>query len=542
VPEGFEDRLPLGTTAADFVQLILEPGGIVIGNIAVEEALEKSGQQPSTFLGEEAVLLDPHIGAVLQRLDDRGIGRWSADTQFFHLLDQTGLAVARRWLGEMLGRVNGLLGRTVALGHGWQQAAILILVVVAAFFVKRQKAGELDDLSIGPETGLAGAVEHFHGGPFEPGGRHLAGHRAFQDQVIELGMVAAADALLGENGRTNGFMRFLGIFGLGLVDARAVRNIAGVITVSDRLARGGNGAAVHLDAVGPHIGDRTILIELLGDAHRVAGGIAKLARGLLLQGRGSEGWRRVARKRLGFDRFHREQTIFDGGLGQHRLLFIGEIHLAQLLAVMNRQPSLEGLPALFHLSGNRPIFLWPERLYFPFPLDDQPQRNRLDPAGRFRTRKLAPEHGRQCESDQIVERPAGAIGIDKILIERTGMSHGFRHRSLGDRVEGHPIHDIRQRLLGAQHFLHVPADRFAFAVRVGRKNQAGGFLRFVGDGLELLGLVGIILPGHGETIVRINRTVLGRKVANMAVGCQDLEIRSQIFFNGFGLCGRLDDN
>ena len=542
MPEGFEYRLPLGATAADFVELVLEPGGIVIGYIAIEEALEKAGQQPAAFLGEEAVLLDPDIGAVFQRLDNRGIGRGSPDAQFFHLLDQTGFAVARRGLGEMLGCIDGLLGRAVTLGHGRQQTAILVLVIIATFFVERQKSGEFDNLSIGSQTGLAGTVQHFHGCPLETGGGHLAGHRALQDEIIEFCMIAAADGTFGETGRTDRFMRFLGIFGLALVYPGAVGNIARVIAVSDCLARGGNGTAVHLNAIGPHIGDRAIFIKLLGYTHGVAGGIAELARGFLLQGRSRE-WRwRVAGKRLGFDRFNREQTIFDGGPGPHCLLFIGEIHLAQFLAVMDGQPRFEGLPALLHLGGNRPIFLWPERFDFTFPLDDQPERNRLDPAGRFCTRKLAPEHGRQCESDQIVERPAGAIGIDKILIERTGMSHGFRHRSLGDRIEGHPIHDIRQRFLGAQHFLHVPADCFAFAVRVGRENQASGFFRFVGDRFQLLGLVGIILPGHGETIVRINRTVLGRKVANMAVGCQDLEIRSQIFFNGFGLCGRLDDD
>src|SRR3546814_18605914 len=69
----------------------------------------------------------------------------------------------------------------------------------------------------------------------------------------------------------------------------AVGQILLVETVAARLARRRNGFAGHLYAIGPHIGDEAVLIELLGEAHRMAGGEMQLARGFLLKRGGGEG-------------------------------------------------------------------------------------------------------------------------------------------------------------------------------------------------------------------------------------------------------------
>src|SRR3546814_11635923 len=82
-------------------------------------------------------------------------------------------------------------------------------------------------------------------------------------------------------------------------------------TVADRLARRRNGFAGHLYAIGPHIGDEAVLIELLGEAHRMAGGEMQLARGFLLKRGGGEGRLRIARLRLGFDRGDTETACLD---------------------------------------------------------------------------------------------------------------------------------------------------------------------------------------------------------------------------------------
>ena len=49
----------------------------------------------------------------------------------------------------------------------------------------------------------------------------------------------------------------------------------------------------------------------------------------------------------------------------------------------------------------------------------------------------------------------------------------------------------------------MPTDRLSFAVRVGRQYQAVGLFRFVGNGLQLLGLVGIIIPQHRKAVIGV---------------------------------------
>src|SRR3546814_13013659 len=68
------------------------------------------------------------------------------------------------------------------------------------------------------------------------------------------------------------------------------------------------GFARHLHAIGPHIGDQPVLVELLGEPHGVAGREVELPRRLLLEGRGGEGRLRVERLRLGFDRGDAERS------------------------------------------------------------------------------------------------------------------------------------------------------------------------------------------------------------------------------------------
>src|SRR3546814_8043769 len=75
----------------------------------------------------------------------------------------------------------------------------------------------------------------------------------------------------------------------------------------------------------------------------------------------------------------------------------------------------------------------------------------------------------------------------------------------------------------------MPADRLALAIGVGREDQAVGGLRRVLDFLHPLRLVGIKLPLHSEAVVGVDRSVLGRQVANMAIAGQHLEIATEIF-------------
>jgi hypothetical protein len=120
-PEFVEHRLPVHPPAGNVVELVLEMGGEIVGDVALEEALEEGGQKPPALLGNEAVLLEADIAAVLQRLEGRRVGRRPADAQLLHLLDQARFGVTRRRLGEMLLGDDLLLRRHVAFAQPRQR-------------------------------------------------------------------------------------------------------------------------------------------------------------------------------------------------------------------------------------------------------------------------------------------------------------------------------------------------------------------------------------------------------------------------------------
>ena len=74
LPELGEQLLVILTPVRNGVELILHPGGEVICDIGREKAFEEGRQKAPGFLGKEAALLHPHIVAVAQCLNGRGIG------------------------------------------------------------------------------------------------------------------------------------------------------------------------------------------------------------------------------------------------------------------------------------------------------------------------------------------------------------------------------------------------------------------------------------------------------------------------------------
>jgi hypothetical protein len=90
--------------------------------------------------------------------------------------------------------------------------------------------------------------------------------------------------------------------------------------------------------------------------------------------------------------------------------------------------------------------------------------------------------------------------------------------------------------------LQVPADRLSLAIRVGRQDQfVIGFQR-LGDRLYMLAAFGGDLPQHAKTVLGIDRAVLGRQVAHMAIRGQNRIAGTKIFVDCLGLGGRFDDN
>ena len=88
----------------------------------------------------------------------------------------------------------------------------------------------------------------------------------------------------------------------------------------------------------------------------------------------------------------------------------------------------------------------------------------------------------------------------------------------------------------------MPRDGFTFSIRVGREDKLVGTPERVLNILNpFLGLR-VHRPAHGELIFWINRPIFGRKITNMTETGKNLIVLPEIFFDGFGLGRRLDDD
>ena len=343
----------------------------------------------------------------------------------------------------MLFRVQLFLGRRVALGQ-LRQTAVIFAVIVAAFLIHLQEPVEQHHLAVGAQADLAILAADLGHRAFQPGGFHLAGNRALPDQLIQPALIAVGQAqrcrIGGHDSGPDAFMRFLRVLGLVLVDPGRRGH---VFLAEPRFDFGPgflHGFGRHVDAVGPHVGDMPGLIKALRGGHRLLGTHAELAAGLLLQGRGHERRGGVAAGGLGFDRLHEQIAR---GQRLHRQIggFLGgQVELVQLLAGETGQPGAELCPARRgQIRRNGPVFLRAERLDLHLALDDQAQADRLHAPRRFRSRQLAPQHRRQVEPHQIIQRAACQIGAHQFHIHFARVLHRLGDGGFGDRVEHHAL-------------------------------------------------------------------------------------------------------
>ncbi len=438
----------------------------------------------------------------------------------------------------LLGRDAFLVGHFAL--HDLRQAAFVFVFVVAAFFVNLQKAIEQHDLPGRAQAHLTICAGDINRGAFHAGGGHLAGDGALPDQIIQAALVHLGGAqLFGSEPHVGGadtFMRFLRVLGLVFVHARAVRQIGGPEAALDFIARSHHRLGCHVDAIGPHIGDVPRLVQTLCGVHALLGPHAELAAGLLLQRRCHEGRIGVAAGGFRLDRLHGQRARGDGlhrnfgGLGR------GDVELAQLFAAKNGQAGLIILTARGRKQGaDGPEFLRAKRLDLHLALDDQAQAHRLHAACRFRPRQLSPQHRRQGESHQIIQRAAGQIRLDQRAIDLTRVLHRLGHGGLGDGVKRDAA-DLFALFQGrGQRLLQVPGNRLAFAVRVGRKDQLVIGLQRLGNRANVFLAVGGNFPSHREIMLRVDRTVFWRQIADMAVRGKNRIVGAKIFVDCLGL-------
>ena len=191
----------------------------------------------------------------------------------------------------------------------------------------------------------------------------------------------------------------------------------------------------------------------------------------------------------------------------------------------------------------RPVLAGGERVDLALALDDEPDGDRLDAAGRQARADLAAQQRAQGVADEPVDDPAGLLGVDEVRVDVAGMGEGLADRALGDLVEGHPM-GLRGRHVGG--LGDVPGDRLALAVEVGGEPDVVGDLGRLGDLGELLAAVVRDDVLGGEVMVDVDAElalagVLGQ-VADVAVGGEDLVVGAQVAFDRPRLGGRFDDH
>ena len=184
-PEIGKQVLPVDLRVGDQVELFFERSGEIVFDVARKEGFEKRGDEPTLVLRDQPLLLQPDIVAVAQHRQRRGVGRGTSDAELLHSLDQRRFGVARRRLGEVLRRVDALLGQGLARIHRRQLRPILVLLVVAALLVEREESGKTHNLAAGAkfEPALARFGEDFDRGALELGALHLAGDGARPDRA-----------------------------------------------------------------------------------------------------------------------------------------------------------------------------------------------------------------------------------------------------------------------------------------------------------------------------------------------------------------------
>ena len=183
--------------------------------------------------------------------------------------------------------------------------------------------------------------------------------------------------------------------------------------------------------------------------------------------------------------------LLDAQAGGFGGVAVSDGELLEFLPVQLDQLGVEVLRRVCALGGDRPVLAGDEGFDLFLALDDHAQRRALHAAGGQAALDLAPQHRRQVEADQVVQRAARLLGIDQVAIARGWLIASFD----GARV----ISVNTTRCIGLspdqpaflQDLGDMPADRFTFAIRVGRQQDVVGALGGLGDGVDMFSFLSI---------------------------------------------------
>ncbi len=347
-------------------------------------------------------------------------------------------------------------------------------------------------------------------------------------------------------------MRFLRILGLARIIPRLFGHIFRAETLGDSVSGGIDRFGSNLHTIGTHIGYETgcfaanvhAFIKALRHLHGARSRKAQLPRRGLLQGGGGEWRARIALGRLCLDGNSLEVRAFQHGADGTGLFAVLDIELSKLLAIKRGEAGSETVIARCLEKGcDIPVFLADKAFDFRFAVADQTQRYRLHATGRAGAGKLAPEHRRKGEADQIIECTAGEIGVHQRLINIAWMGNCIQNGLLvmalkATRFTVLPLSAFFCRSTSSTCQEMASPSRSGSVARMRPSLSFSAFYNI----RQALGGIAVHFPGHCKIFVRAHRAILGWQVPHMAKGGQNLIVRAQIFVDGFGLGRRFDDD
>ena len=397
-------------------------------------------------------------------------------------LHQRRLVEPRRRLREVLRSDQAEQLQLLALDH-LRERGHFLLRLVGPLLIHAEEPVERDPPTVRPQRVAVGA--DVEAGVLELGRSHLRRERALPDERVQAQLVLVEEAPHPVRGarevrRADRLVRFLCALAPRLEVPRLLECILRAELARDHVLRLLQRAFGHVQRVGPHVGDeadrrirteRDAFIELLREHHRPLHRVAELPRSVLLQRRGRVG-AAGAPRRLALlearDLVHR--------VGERRavLLGVGRVRDRELVSLLLNDLRLERLAGVVREERvDRPVLLGCELLDLPLAVDDEPERDRLDPARGEAVADLLPEQRGHRVADEPIDDATGLLGVDEVLVDLTRAAERLGDRLGGDLVEGDPA----QLRGGHVHDLgHVPRDRFALAVEVARQPDPVGEL------------------------------------------------------------------
>ena len=444
------------------------------------------------------------VSAIEDGLDDRRVGRRTADAEFFERLDQAGFCVASGRVGAVPVRIE-LGGRDFLTLDQHRKPGFGVVGLTAGLFVDAldvslEEAGEHDGATrSGERAVLAGACRAGDAKRQRrtAGVGHLRSDGPLPDQFVQLELVGielgvqltrGLEHVAGGADRLVGFLRVLDLAG---VLTRRRMHVFRTVQLGGLRTSGSDRRLRESRRVGTHVGDVAVFVQTLCDAHCTLGRETKFASGFLLERRRHERRVRLARVRLVLGGGNREVDALQRFRETTRVRLVEhgdraalELSVSSEIATGGDTRTVDGDQARTETTraglctgverrGNIPVRRRLERHPLAFTLDDDASGHRLDAAGRELRHDLLPENRADLVTVETVEDAAGFLSIDEVGVEFAGVFGGSTDCRLGDLVEDHSTN----RNLGLESLEEMPGDCLALAVGVSCEEELVGVLQ-----------------------------------------------------------------